>query len=147
MTARVPAVSRRVRPASPACSRITAARKCAYFEQTGIFPIMHTIAIRRAVFERHPWVAMNLFKAFEEAKRLSAERVADVTAARIPLPWSAALAAEFAEKFGPDLFPYGVDANRPTLEAFCRFAHDQGITPRKLSPDDLFPRRSHTAKV
>jgi 4,5-dihydroxyphthalate decarboxylase len=116
-----------------------------YFEQTGIYPIMHTIAIRRAVFERHPWVAMNLFKAFEEAKRRSAARVADVTAARIPLPWSAALAAEFAEKFGPDLFPYGIEANRPTLDAFCRFAHDQGVTPRRLSPEDLFPREVRSA--
>jgi 4,5-dihydroxyphthalate decarboxylase len=124
------------------------AEEMRYFEATGIYPIMHTIAIRRAVFERHPWVAMNLFKAFEQAKRLSAERVADVTAARIPLPWSAALAAEFSEKFGPDLFPYGVEANRPTLDAFCRFAHDQGITERKLSPDDLFPREVRTtAKV
>jgi 4,5-dihydroxyphthalate decarboxylase len=119
-----------------------------YYEKTGIFPIMHAIAIRRAVFERHPWVAMNLFKAFEAAKRRSAARVADITAARIPLPWSAALAAEFAQAFGPDLFPYGVEANRPTLEAFCRFAHEQGITGRRMSPDDLFPREVRTsAKV
>jgi 4,5-dihydroxyphthalate decarboxylase len=124
------------------------AEEMRYFEQTGIFPIMHAIAIRRAVFERHPWVAMNLFKAFEQAKQRSATRVADVTAARIPLPWSAALAAEFTQKFGPDLFPYGVEANRPTLEAFCRFAHDQGITAQKLTPDDLFPREVRTsAKV
>jgi 4,5-dihydroxyphthalate decarboxylase len=124
------------------------AEELRYFEKTRVFPIMHTIAIRRAVFERHPWVAMNLFKAFDEAKRRSAERVGDITAARIPLPWSASLAAEFAEAFGPDLFPYGVEANRPTLEAFCRFAHDQGITGRRMSPDDLFPREVRaTAKV
>ena len=116
-----------------------------YYRETGIFPIMHTIAIRRAVFERHPWVAMNLLKAFDEAKRRSAERISDITAARIPLPWSAALAAEFAETFGPDLFPYGVEANRPTLEAFCRFAHDQGVTQRRMSPDELFPREVRTA--
>jgi len=111
-----------------------------YFRATRVFPIMHAIAIRRTVFERHPWVAMNLFKAFEEAKNRSAERVADITAARIPLPWSASLASEFAATFGPDLFPYGVDANRPTLDAFCRFAHQQGITERQMSPDELFPR-------
>jgi 4,5-dihydroxyphthalate decarboxylase len=115
-----------------------------YYRETGIFPIMHAIAIRRAVFERHPWVAMNLLKAFEAAKRRSAARVADVTAARIPLPWSAALTAEFVQDFGADLFPYGVEANRPTLEAFCRFAHDQGITARRMSPDDLFPREVRT---
>ena len=120
----------------------------AYFRKTGIFPIMHTIAIRRAVFERHPWVAMNLFKAFEEAKNRSAARVGDITAARIPLPWSASLAEEFSATFGPDLFPYGVEPNRPTLEAFCRFAHDQGITARRITPDELFPREVRaSAKV
>jgi 4,5-dihydroxyphthalate decarboxylase len=111
-----------------------------YFRATRVFPIMHAIAIRRTVFERHPWVAMNLFKAFEEAKNRSAERVADITAARLPLPWSAALAAEFASTFGPDLFPYGVEANRPTLEAFCRFAHQQGISQRLMTLEELFPR-------
>ena len=124
------------------------AEEMRYFQKTRIFPIMHAIAIRRAVFERHPWVAMNLFKAFELAKQRSAARVADITAARIPLPWSASLAAEFAETFGPDLFPYGVETNRPTLDAFCRFAHDQGITAHKISPDDLFPREVRaSAKV
>ncbi|MFL6802643.1 MAG: 4,5-dihydroxyphthalate decarboxylase [Xanthobacteraceae bacterium] len=119
-----------------------------YFRETRVFPIMHAIAIRRTVFERHPWIAMNLFKAFEEAKNRSAERVADITAARIPLPWSAALAGEFAATFGPDLFPYGVEANRPTLEAFSRFAHQQGITERQMSPDELFPREVRaSAKV
>jgi 4,5-dihydroxyphthalate decarboxylase len=148
MSARVPAAFAERQPNIARLFPDYRGEEMRYFEQTGIYPIMHTIAIRRAVFERHPWVAMNLFKAFEEAKRRSAERVADVTAARIPLPWSAALAAEFAQKFGPDLFPYGVEANRPTLDAFCRFAHDQGITQRKLAPDDLFPREVRTtAKV
>jgi 4,5-dihydroxyphthalate decarboxylase len=119
-----------------------------YFRETRVFPIMHAIAIRRAVFERHPWVAMNLFKAFEEAKNRSAARVADITVARVPLPWSSSLAGEFAATFGSDLFPYGIEANRPTLEAFCRFAHQQGITQRQMTPDELFPREVRvTAKV
>jgi 4,5-dihydroxyphthalate decarboxylase len=119
-----------------------------YFRATRVFPIMHAIAIRRTVFERHPWVAMNLFKAFEEAKNRSAARVADITAARIPLPWSSSLAGEFAATFGPDLFPYGVEANRPTLEAFCRFAHQQGITQRLMTLEELFPREVRvSAKV
>ena len=112
----------------------------AYHRATGIYPIMHVIAMRRAVFERYPWVAMNLFKAFDEAKRRSAERIADLTASRIPVPWSASIADEFAKDFGDDPFPYGLEANRKTLEAFCRFAHDQGVTAKKLSPDDLFPK-------
>jgi 4,5-dihydroxyphthalate decarboxylase len=111
-----------------------------YFAATGIFPIMHVIAIRRAVFERYPWVAMNLVNAFEEAKRRSLERIADITASRIPVPWSAALLDDCAEEFGADPFPYGLEANRKTLDAFCRFAHDQNVTARRLTPDDLFPQ-------
>ena len=111
-----------------------------YHAATGIFPIMHVIAMRRALFERYPWVAMNLLKAFEEAKRRSLERIRDLTASRIPVPWSAAVLDEWGEGFGADPFPYGLDANRTTLAAFCRFAHAQGITARLLTPDELFPQ-------
>ena len=112
----------------------------AYHASTGIYPIMHVIAMRRAVFERYPWVAMNLFKAFDEAKARSVERIRDLTASRIPVPWAAAIAGEFAKGFGDDPFPYGLEENRKTLDAFCRFSHDQGITAKKLTPDDLFPK-------
>jgi 4,5-dihydroxyphthalate decarboxylase len=111
-----------------------------YYQATGIFPIMHVIALRRAVFERYPWVAVNLFKAFDEAKQRSLERIQDLTASRIPVPWSSAIAGEWGKDFGADPFPYGLEANRKTLDAFCRFAHEQGVTARKLTPDDLFPK-------
>lgn len=111
-----------------------------YHASTGIFPIMHVIAMRRAVFERYPWVAMNLFKAFDEAKARSLERIRDLTASRIPVPWASAIAEDSAKNFGADPFPYGLEANRKTLEAFCRFAHDQGVTAKRLTPDDLFPQ-------
>ncbi|MEP7030004.1 MAG: ABC transporter substrate-binding protein [Pseudolabrys sp.] len=114
--------------------------EAAYHTATGIFPIMHVIAMRRAVFERFPWVAMNLYKAFDEAKSRSVERIKDLTASRIPVPWSAAMTAEFSKNFGDDAFPYGLEANRKTLDAFCRFAHDQGVTAKKITPDDLFPK-------
>jgi 4,5-dihydroxyphthalate decarboxylase len=111
-----------------------------YHAATGIYPIMHVIAMRRAVFERYPWAAMNLFKAFNAAKERSVERIRDLTASRIPVPWSAAIADEFGKNFGDDPFPYGLEENRKTLEAFCRFAHDQGVTAKRLRPDDLFPK-------
>jgi 4,5-dihydroxyphthalate decarboxylase len=111
-----------------------------YHAATGIYPIMHVIAMRRAVFERYPWAAMNLFKAFNTAKERSVERIRDLTASRIPVPWSAAIADEFGKNFGDDPFPYGLEENRKTLEAFCRFAHDQGVTAKRLTPDDLFPK-------
>jgi 4,5-dihydroxyphthalate decarboxylase len=83
---------------------------------------------------------MNLFKAFEEAKRRSLDRIQDLTASRLPVPWSASIASELGQNFGSDPFPYGLEANRKTLDAFCRFAHAQGVTARKLTPDDLFPK-------
>jgi 4,5-dihydroxyphthalate decarboxylase len=115
------------------------AEEARYFKATGIFPIMHLMVMRRAAFERYPWIAMNLFKAFDEAKKRSLERVRDLTATRIPLPWCPTLAEEFDETFGEDPFPYGLEPNRVTLDAFCRFSHDQGLTARRLTPDELFP--------
>jgi 4,5-dihydroxyphthalate decarboxylase len=112
----------------------------AYHAATGIYPIMHVIAMRRAVFERYPWVAMNLFKALNQAKERSVERIQDLTASRIPVPWAAAIADEWSKSFGANPFPYGLEENRKTLDAFCRFANDQGVTAKKLTPDDLFPK-------
>ena len=111
-----------------------------YHAATGIYPIMHVIAMRRAIFERFPWVAMNLFKAFNDAKQRSADRIRDLTASRVPVPWASAIADEFGRNFGADPFPYGLEENRKTLAAFCRFARDQGVTAKKLTPDDLFPK-------
>lgn len=110
-----------------------------FFKKTGVFAIMHVMTLRRAAFEQHPWIAMNLVKAFAEAKRRSFERVCDFTLARIPLPWGAALADEVVQAQGNDPYPYGIEESRPTLEAFCRYAHDQGVTARRMTPEDLFP--------
>jgi 4,5-dihydroxyphthalate decarboxylase len=119
-----------------------------FFKKTGIFAIMHVMTIRRAVFEQYPWIAMNLFKAFQEAKRRSYGRVRDFTLARIPLPWGAALADEVVQAQGEDPYPYGIEESRPTLEAFCRYAHDQGVTAKRMTPEDLFPPEVRaTAKV
>ena len=110
-----------------------------FFKKTGIFPIMHLITLRRAAFEQHPWIAMNLYKMFDEAKRRCLNRLTDFTCARIPLPWAAAIADEIAEDYGPDPYPYGIEESRPTIEAFCRYAHDQGVTHRRMTVEDLFP--------
>jgi 4,5-dihydroxyphthalate decarboxylase len=109
------------------------------FKKTGVFPIMHLMTMRRTVFDQYPWIAMNLFKAFEESKRRCFERLRDFTCARVPLPWAAAIADEIAASYGPDPYPYGVEASRPTIEAFCRYAHEQGVTHRLMTAEDLFP--------
>ena len=113
----------------------------AYFQETGIFPIMHVIAIRRAVLEAHPWVAMNLLTAFEEAKHRSLARIGDSTASRIPLAWSHDLAVRSRSLFGEDPWPYGIEANRHTLEAFLQYSHEQGVCHRPVTVDELFPHQ------
>ncbi|MDA8270430.1 MAG: 4,5-dihydroxyphthalate decarboxylase [Actinomycetota bacterium] len=111
-----------------------------YWQQTKIFPIMHVVAVKKSVLEENPWIAMNLLKAFEEAKRRSIERLFDVTASRFPLPWSRVFADQISELFGSDgYWPYGVEPNRVTLSSFLRFTFDQGVTHKPLEVEDLFP--------
>jgi 4,5-dihydroxyphthalate decarboxylase len=109
-----------------------------YVKETGIFPIMHTVAIRRQMLDQHPWIAMNLFKAFEEAKNRSVARLQAITSTTVPLPWCYEHAQRAKAVFGEDIWPYGIDANRQTLDAFLQYAHEQGVCHRRLTPEDLF---------
>ena len=113
----------------------------AYWRTTRIFPIMHCIAIKSSVLAAHPWVAMNLLSAFERAKQRSVARAFEATASRFPIPWSFEYARRAGALFaGGDYWPYGIAANRPTLDAFLRYAHEQGVSHRRLEPDELFPK-------
>jgi 4,5-dihydroxyphthalate decarboxylase len=119
-----------------------------YFRKTRIFPIMHVIALRRPVYERDRWIAMNLFKAFEEAKRRSVERLADVGVSHVPLPWIADHAREAREALGAEVWPYGIEPNRATLEAFVQYAYEQGVCTRKLTVDEMFaPETRESYKI
>ncbi len=111
----------------------------AYWRTTGIFPIMHIVAITREVYERHRWVAMNLYKAFDEARRRSVERISELTASRVPVPWLADYVDRWRRLFGSDYWPYGLEPNRTTLDAFCRYAFEQGVCHRKVAAEELFP--------
>jgi 4,5-dihydroxyphthalate decarboxylase len=115
----------------------------AYFRKTGIYPIMHVIAVRAEVLERFPWVATNLLEAFEAAKQRSLARAREITASRFPVPWIAEIADRAAELFG-DPMPYGIAANRTTLAAFLRFGYEQGVCHTLLEPEDLFPPEVQT---
>jgi 4,5-dihydroxyphthalate decarboxylase len=110
----------------------------AYVVRTGIFPIMHVIAIQSHVLESDPWIAMNLFDAFEEAKRLSLIRARSI-GSLFPIPWSYDAVRKAEEIFGSDFWPYGLEENRPTLDAFLQYAAEQGVCARRLTPDELFP--------
>lgn len=117
-----------------------------YFRETGIFPIMHTVAIRREVFEEHPWVAMNLMTAFEEAKQRSVKRILDMSSSQIASPWGGVHAAKAGRMlFGDgDYWPYGVEPNRSTLEAFLQYCYEQGVCARRLTLEELYPREVQT---
>jgi 4,5-dihydroxyphthalate decarboxylase len=99
---------------------------------------MHAIAIRRDVYDAHPWVARNLMTAFETAKQRSVERLTDAMSPRLPLPWIADDAARAWAAFGGDPYPYGIEPNRRTLDALLDHAVEQGVAARRLAVDDLF---------
>lgn len=109
-----------------------------YFRDTGIFPIMHVIAIRREVYEPNRWIAMNLFKAFREAQGLCYEGLKETAALKGMLPWFNAHVEETFATMGEDFWPYGVPKNRASLDTFLGYHHAQGLSSRRLSVDEMF---------
>jgi 4,5-dihydroxyphthalate decarboxylase len=116
-----------------------------YFQDTGIFPIMHVIVVRSDVYEANRWVAQSLVKAFEESKSIAYRPLRETTALKYMLPWMIQAAEETFELMGDDPFAYGLEANRTTLDTFLRYSHEQHLTPRRLAPEELFT--SETIKV
>lgn len=120
----------------------------AYFRRTGIYPIMHVIVLRREVYQRDRWIAMNLFKAFEQAKRQSTQRLVDIGLSHVPMPWQAEHARRWREMAGEDFWPYGIEPNRRTLEPFLQYAFEQGVAQRQLKPEELFaPETRESFKI
>ena len=113
-----------------------------YFARTKIFPIMHVIAIRRPVYEANPWIVRNLYDAFETAKRASLARLRDIQTSHLPTAWATNDMERVHALLFPDgnRWPYGVDANRATLEPFLAYCHEQGVTGRRLTCEELFPK-------
>jgi len=113
-----------------------------YYDETGIFPIMHVIALRKDILKDNPWIARNLYNAFLEAKNRAMARFLEISVSRYCLPWAVDHAEKMMEKFNGDIFPYGIEANRKTLDAFCQFAFEQGIAHYQIKPEELFARGS-----
>ena len=114
------------------------AAEAEYWKKTRIFPIMHVLALRRDVYERNRWLAMNLFQAFLEAKRRSMARVSEFGLSHLPLPWIPDHVRQWRDIAGEDFWPYGVEPNRPTLEAFLQYGYEQGVCKKPLKVEDLF---------
>ena len=109
-----------------------------YYARTGIFPIMHTVAMRRDVCRKHPWAAASLYDAFRKAHALAFDELYDTDALRLGLPWLLDHIEETRAVFGADWWSYGLEANRATLAAVGQYVHEQGISPRIVSPDEMF---------
>lgn len=121
-----------------------AERERDYFGRTGLFPIMHIVAMRREVFERDPWLAQELAKAFEAAKRLAIEGAEDAPALRWTLPFMLDALERDRELLGQDPWPYGLEENRTAIEVFIRYLREQGLIHVDLRPEDLFAPSTHT---
>ena len=124
------------------------AAEAEYWKKTRIFPIMHVLALRRDVYERDRWMAMNLFNAFEEAKQRSLERVSEFGLSHLPMPWVPDHVRQWRSLAGDDFWPYGIEPNRPTLEAFLQYGYEQGVATRRLKVEELFaPETLERAKI
>jgi 4,5-dihydroxyphthalate decarboxylase len=124
------------------------AKEKEYYKRTKIFPIMHTVVIRRDVYAKNPWVAQSLYKAFTAAKKIASDMYAQTAALSSMLPWSTAQADETRAEMGEDWWPYGLGPNRHVLETFLRYHHEQGLSKRLYKPEELFARETlETFKV
>jgi 4,5-dihydroxyphthalate decarboxylase len=113
------------------------AEEIAFFKKTGIFPIMHVMGIKQEIVDKYPWVPANLFKAFEQAKSIAMEKSRNPR--RVPLAWYQEAWEEQQQILGPDPWEYGLtDRNRNTIDTLAGFSHEQGVTQRRWTADDLF---------
>ncbi len=109
----------------------------AYYKKTGIFPIMHVMGIRREIVERHPWVPINLYHAFEESKAIAMKRM--VNPRIVPLAWYREAWEEQEEIMGPDPWEYGMTENNESqLETLVGYSHEQGMIEKPIALDELF---------
>ncbi|MFE0630902.1 ABC transporter substrate-binding protein [Streptomyces sp. NPDC058864] len=118
-----------------------------YHTATGIFPIMHVVVVRRDVYERHRWVAQSLYKALLAAKDAAYANLYDTSALRFMLPWLTPQLEEARALLGRDYWSYGLDANHDTLATFLRYHHEQGLSGRRWTPEELFAPESLEAAV
>ena len=109
-----------------------------YYRETGIFPIMHLVAIKRAVCDDHPFVPTSLYNALDESKDIGLRQMKFLGGLRYMLPWLPDDLDEIEKVFGGDPWPCGIEANRKTLEGLVLFLHDQGMIDRVIPIEQLF---------
>jgi 4,5-dihydroxyphthalate decarboxylase len=110
-----------------------------YYKRTGIFPVMHTVALRKSALDKNPWIAKSLYDAFLAARDIALNGLYDTDALHLTLPFLIDYVEETMRVFGHDYFSYGLAPNRTSVDALCQYLHEQDLTPHRVSPDDLFP--------
>jgi 4,5-dihydroxyphthalate decarboxylase len=110
----------------------------AYFEKTKIFPIMHAVGIRRVLVERHPWLAVSVYKALLRAKDLCMHELGQIGHLATSLPWSVHEYERLRKVMGEDFWSYGAAKNRHVLDTLARYSHEQGVSVRRLEVDEMF---------
>jgi 4,5-dihydroxyphthalate decarboxylase len=110
----------------------------AYFAKTGIFPIMHAVAVRNAVIDENPWIVEAVVNAYSKAKQMNMEHLKKMGWAMISLPWFSDELEETRELMGDNFWPYGIEPNRKTLETLFRYSYEQGLASRELTIEELF---------
>jgi 4,5-dihydroxyphthalate decarboxylase len=114
-----------------------------WYRRTRIFPIMHLLGIRRTLAERHPWLPAAVFKAFEQSKAVALARLGDTSATKVTLPFVEEQLRAARQLMGEDFWSYGLAANRHVLDAFLAAHHEQGLSERRLRPEELFHPSTH----
>jgi 4,5-dihydroxyphthalate decarboxylase len=109
-----------------------------YYKRTGIFPIMHLVAIKKEVHEKYPFVATSLYDAFEKSKKIALEKMHNLRALRYMQPWLMRDIDEIHEIFNGDPWPYGIEPNRKTLEALVTYLVDQYLVAKPMPLEELF---------
>lgn len=111
-----------------------------YFRKTGIFPIMHTVVLKRETYEKNRWLAMSMYKACDQAKNNVLRGLLQTGGAPLYsiLPWGAWEAERTRDVLGDDWWPYGIEKNRATLDALCQYSYEQGLSARLVTMDELF---------
>jgi 4,5-dihydroxyphthalate decarboxylase len=110
-----------------------------YYKRTGIFPIMHVIALKRSVYQQHPWVAKTLTKAFDKALEIGYEALSERAALRYMLPWLEDHVRETQSLMGEaKWWKDGFEANRHVLDKFLEYSHKQGLAKKRFKPEELF---------
>ena len=112
-----------------------------YYRRTGIFPIMHTLVIRRSLVAERPGLAQAVYRGFQEAKKIVAKRYREgltFNNMTVMVPWLSRLLEENTRLLGDDWWPYGVEANRAAINTFLRYHFEQGLSERRLTCEDIF---------